>query len=98
MKTCGPQPRCPLRQKQDIDPRQSDLEIFRSLETGDAWLDADLPGLFLYLYPSPGLKIPDTWQSTMARFKKEMSGWVSLQHAASSECRVVILRVKERLN
>ena len=46
--------------------------MFLGLPDDDAWVDAMLPGMFLYLYNNPTLKIPNEWQPTMTSFKKEM--------------------------
>ena len=77
MKLCGQNRQSNLRQKVAIDSQKTDREIFDELPTGDCWIDADLPGLFLYLYHEAELKIPDSWSETMASFRQEMQEWVA---------------------
>lgn len=69
-------PRVDLRQKRWLDPRSTDLQIFRGLDDDDPWVDAQIPGLFLYLFHNPKLRIPDGWEATMESMKNEMEQYV----------------------
>lgn len=60
-----------MRQKVSVDPRATDLEVFVQLELGDHWPDADLISVYKYL--RQGTTVPDTWQSAMSQFDKELS-------------------------
>ena len=51
-----------MSQKVDLDPRQTDLEIFQSLELGDLWSDAGLVETYVYLRNSKKASIPDSWE------------------------------------
>lgn len=70
-------PRLDLRQKVGLNPALTDLEIFQNLPLGDPWVDAQVPGLFLYLLKNPNLVIPDGWQVEMAEMKAQMEQLVS---------------------
>ena len=63
-------PRLDLRQKWAVNPALTDLDIFSSLETGDVWVDAKLPSVFMYLYKRAA--IPDAWHNVMESFRVEM--------------------------
>lgn len=69
-------PRLDLRQKARISPEKTDLDIFRSLPLDDAWTDAGMPSLFMYLWEHPSLEIPASWESTMIDFYKDMQALV----------------------
>ena len=71
------QPRFDLRQKKNIDPKKTDLQVFRSLDNTDPWVDAKLPQMFLYLYENKKLTIPSEWQPAMEQFRSEMMNYVA---------------------
>lgn len=60
-----------------IDPRKTDLDIFRGLSNEDCWVDAQLPSVFLYLMQNKNLKIPDEWQPAMHMMQLEMQKYVT---------------------
>ena len=66
-----------LRQKAQVSTVQSDLDIFQGMEMWDPWVDAQMPGLFVYLYLNDKLVIPSTWEPTMALFYNQMKGYVA---------------------
>lgn len=70
-----------LRGKPHISARESDRSVFEELPLGDCWWDADLPGVFAYLWQNKRLTIPDSWHDTMHAFKGELSGVSSTQMA-----------------
>ena len=70
-------PRFDLRQKKHIDPRKTDLQVFRSLPDTDPWVDAKLPGLFIYLYERKTSVIPSEWQPAMKEMHSEMQKYVA---------------------
>ena len=47
-----PLPRLDLRQRQEIDPKCSDRELFAALPLGDAWSDANLYGVLALVSPN----------------------------------------------
>ena len=62
-----------LRGKPKISACDSDRAVFEQLPLGDCWWDADLPGLFAYLWQNKRLKVPDSWSETMHAFSNELS-------------------------
>ena len=70
-------PRLDLRQKRFVNPKRTDLQIFRSLPLVDPLVDAQIPGLFLYLIRNPKLIIPDGWQPAMEEMRSYMESFVS---------------------
>ena len=66
MDSWKPQP--VMRQKVDLDPRQTDLEIFQGLDLGDVWSDARLVETYWYLRNSKKASIPDSWEETFQCF------------------------------
>ena len=69
-----------MRQKALIDPMLTDLQIFRSLELDDPWVDAKIPSLYLYLMKNPRLSIPDEWQAQMELLRSELENYVPRMH------------------
>ena len=65
-----PQPT--LRQKARLDLTRSDRELFEELETGDAWVDADLHKVYWYLRTCKHTEIPSSWSSAFARLDDEL--------------------------
>lgn len=61
-----------LRQKHDVGPFQSELDLFSKLEMGDTWSDAKLTDCYLYLWKSKKLSIPKEWKDTMEQFTEEL--------------------------
>ena len=66
-----------LRQKHVLDPRKTDLQLFSEMPLGDPWVDAQVPGLFCYLYACETLRIPDEWQTEMTAMHSEMKKYVA---------------------
>ena len=66
-----------FRQKEDINPRKTDLEIFQELPFTDPLTDAKIPSLFLDLYSNKNLVIPTEWQPAMAAMRSEMEKYVA---------------------
>lgn len=66
-----------LRQKKKLDPRKTDLQLFSELPLGDPWVDAQVPGLFCYLYASQSLRVPSEWQCEMDSMHVEMQKYVA---------------------
>ena len=60
-----------------MDPRKTDLQLFQALPLGDPWVDAQLPGLFCYLYACESLRVPDEWQCEMDAMHTEMKKFVA---------------------
>ena len=60
-----------MRQKASIDLKKTDRELFDSMPSGDCWVDARLPEVFLYLLQSHRLTVPDSWQQSMLKMKRE---------------------------
>ena len=73
-------PRKALRQKVVLDPMLSDREHFANMALGDAWVDAGLPSVYLYLLKSKSLCIPDSWYEDMMVLKKQLSELASWLH------------------
>ena len=73
-------PRLDFRQKQGLDPRMTDLEIFESLPMTDPLTDAKITSLFLYLYANKNLVVPNEWRSTMDAMRSEMQKYVARLH------------------
>ena len=71
------QPKLDFRQKRDLDPRKTDLEIFEDLQDADPWVDARIPSLFIYLYSNKNLAIPSEWKPTMDAMRSEMEKYVA---------------------
>ena len=69
-----------MRQKAEIDPMRTDLQVFRSLDLGDPWVDAQIPSLYLYLMKNPRLSIPDEWQAHMELLRSELEDYVPRMH------------------
>lgn len=69
-------PQFDLRQKQQVDPMSTDLQIFQGLSQEDCWVDASLPQVFLYLYQNPALKIPNEWEAVMRTMQSDMKKYV----------------------
>ena len=69
-----------FRQKQAINPRKTDLEIFEELPLSDPLTDAKIPSLFLYLYSNKKLAIPPEWQPAMESMRSEMEQYVARLH------------------
>lgn len=57
-----------LRQKLELSPRATDLEIFQSLSLGDTWEDASLRDVYWYLRRSGKATVPDSWVETFDEF------------------------------
>lgn len=68
----GQLPSGDLRNKVEVDIDLSDREIFARMKIQDAWWDANIPELYWYLRKLPNLVIPDSWQTTMDDFEKEL--------------------------
>ena len=73
-------PRLSMRQKEHINTRSTDLEIFMGLPLGDPWVDAKLPSLFLYLMSHEQLQIPCGWKAPMEEIQSEMKKYATGQH------------------
>lgn len=73
-----------MRQKALIDPMLTDLQIFRSLELDDPWVDAKIPSLYLYLMKNPRLSIPDEWQAQMELLRSELENYVMTEESLNS--------------
>lgn len=69
-------PQFDLRQKQQVDPMSTDLQIFQGLSQEDCGVDASLPQVFLYLYQNPALKIPNEWEAVMRTMQSDMKKYV----------------------
>lgn len=82
-------PRLDLRQKLPINPRHTDLQIFRSLPVGDPWVDAQLPSVFLYLHKIAN--VPDGWHAPMDSLREEMEKYVSRLHVFVTDQMWVVL-------
>ena len=68
-----------LRNKQPVNPQMTDKEIFESMSLDDCWFDAKLPSLYWYLRSLRHLKIPETWETTIANFEEELKAVPSLK-------------------
>ena len=66
-------PRRTLRQKVEVDPRATDVELFGGLPFNDLWEDASLLEVYSYLRCGGKDKIPDTWVSTMNKFDEDLA-------------------------
>ena len=69
-----------LRQKLPIPSSETDLDLFQSLKMDDAWVDAQMPSVFIELYKDDKLRIPESWEPTMTFFYTEMkryAAWLS---------------------
>lgn len=62
-----------LRSMPNIDPSQSNIELFQSQPMGDVWWDADLPATFFYLYQNKHMEMPSEWKPVMHQFAEELS-------------------------
>ena len=47
-------------------------DLFRSLQLGDTWPDAEMVQVWAYLYKNKRLMVPISWQSTMDDFNSEL--------------------------
>ncbi|CAE7342473.1 unnamed protein product [Symbiodinium sp. CCMP2456] len=70
-------PRLCLRQKLHISEQATDKELFRGLELGDTWAEAEMVQVWSYLYNNKRLHIPDCWLCTMDAFNDELRATVS---------------------
>lgn len=61
-----------LRQKLDLRPFKSDLDLFSNLEMEDTWPDAKLCDCYMYLWKSKKLSVPTEWKDTMEMFTEEL--------------------------
>lgn len=68
----SPQPRLCMRQKVHVSGSMTDKDMFRSLDLGDTWPDAELVELWSYLYRNKKLIVPAGWQTTMDEFNQEL--------------------------
>jgi hypothetical protein len=66
-----------FRQKETINPRKTDLEIFQDLPLGDPLTDAKIPSMFIYLYSNKNLVIPTEWQPAMEAMRSDMEQYVA---------------------
>ena len=69
-----------LRQKKDIHFLATDVEIFRSLPTGDLWGDANLMEVYQYLRTNKNLVVPECWEVALAEFEEDAqrAAWLQL--------------------
>ena len=70
-------PQFDLRQKRQVDPMSTDLQIFQGLSQEDCWVDASLPQVFLYLYQNPALKMPHEWEAVMCTMQSDMKKYAT---------------------
>ena len=66
---------CVLARRKSELPEQnmlSDREMFERLPTGDLWSDAELVPVLVYLYESPKVRIPCSWENTMCEFVRSL--------------------------
>lgn len=57
-----------MRQKIILNSTSTDRELFVNLPTGDIWPEAEVVQVWTYLYNNRHLKVPDSWQRTLADF------------------------------
>ena len=65
-------PRLCMRQKIHVSGGETDQDLFRKLPLADVWPDAELVQVWAYLYANKKLRIPSSWESTMATFHTEL--------------------------
>lgn len=83
--------RLDFRQKLEIDPKKTDLEIFESMSNTDPLTDAKIPSLFLYLYQNKNLVIPEGWKPAMDAMSKEMQHYAARLWLFELSCNFVQL-------
>ena len=66
------QPRQCMRQKVPLNLGATDRELFRLMDLGDTWPDAEMVQLWSYLYGNKRLLIPSGWQRTMAELNDQL--------------------------
>ena len=62
-----------LRQKKEIDPRMTDVQIFESLPLGDLWHDAQLVECYRYLRGNKKIEVPPTWERVFQALDEELA-------------------------
>ena len=83
-----------LRRKNEVDPQQSDRELFQLQPLGDIWVDADLAAVYWYARANKHLTIPESWQHAIDDFEKQLHAKASCLHFDLQPCLPALILLK----
>lgn len=62
-----------MRQKREVDPSLTDVQLFRQLELGDLWQDASMVECYQYLRGMKRIQIPSCWDCALSEFDAQLA-------------------------
>lgn len=60
-----------LRRKFQLNPQQTDRELYHDYPAGDLWPDANLGSVLVYVYKCKFLNIPESWRGDIEAFLQQ---------------------------